>query len=114
MAFDLRIPRTPAQPLNVQLEIGEILFVLGANGRGKSALMFALHRENIANARRITAHRQTWLESSLSMSPQERENIGQQILGQDHNPDSRWKEIYSAQRPGIAVHDLINVENVRA
>lgn len=39
MPIDLTVPTDREQPLNLRLEAGDILFVLGANGAGKSALM---------------------------------------------------------------------------
>ena len=41
------------------------MFVLGANGTGKSNLMHRIYGENTANARWISAHRQTWFTTSM-------------------------------------------------
>lgn len=115
MPFNLNIPQISGQPLDVTIDVGQTIFVLGANGTGKSALMFALQRQHQQNSRRISAQRQNWLEgNAINMSPQERQNLTGNILGQDHQPQSRWMEVYSAQRTTIAVYDLVDAENVRA
>ena len=36
------------------------------------------------------------------------------FFSSDTNPQSRWKDDYSAQRARIAIYDLIDAENVRA
>ena len=71
--FELKVPSGDG---NVEhtLETGEILFVLGANGSGKSGLISLLFNAHNQFAKRISAHRQTWFTSNtLDLTPRGRE-----------------------------------------
>ena len=115
MPIDLSIRQQNGGALTVPLDVGQCIFVLGANGTGKSSLMHAFYTSNNAHSRRISAHRQTWFSSNaLSLSPEQRRQTEQNILGTDTSAQSRWKDDYSAQRANIAIYDLIDAENVRA
>ena len=115
MPFNLQIPRSDGTPLDLTIKEGECLFVLGANGTGKSSLMHRFYTAYRNNARRITAHRQTWFHSSsITLSPQEKRNAETHIQGNDVSPEARWQDVYAAQRASIAIYDLIEAENVRA
>lgn len=66
--FQLSVPRPAAEPsLHVPLEHGETLFVVGANGAGKSSLLHHLGRQASASsgtAKHVVAYRQTSLANS--------------------------------------------------
>lgn len=114
MSFHLEV-KTQNDSIKIELEMGETLFVLGANGAGKSSLMQKLYIANQTSSRRISAHRQTWFDSgALSLSPAQKKNSQINIGNYDAAPDSRWKDDYAAQRPNIALFDLIDSQNVRA
>jgi ABC-type Mn2+/Zn2+ transport system ATPase subunit len=113
--FDLTIPRSVGEPLNLTANLGEPLFILGANGTGKSSLMQWLYSTHQANAQRISAHRQNWFSSNLvSLSPQQKRDVEINIRSTDTSSESRWKDDYATQRAGIAIYDLIDAENLRA
>lgn len=115
MSFNLTIPQISGDPLNINIEVGDFLFVLGANGSGKSSIMHNFYKEHHTNSRRISAHRQTWFASSAStLSPETKRSTEINIQNTDMQPYARWKDDYSAQRASIAIYDLINAENVRA
>lgn len=102
-----------SQPIS--LDKGDFIFVLGANGTGKSSLMLRFFTPNRQRARRIVSHRQNWFEEGgLNMTARDRTNTGNQIQNQDGHPQSRWKDSYAGQRANIAIYDLIDAENVRA
>lgn len=115
MPFATTIP-TPAGPgLTVELDAGQVLFLVGANGTGKSSLMHQFYSAHHANSRRISAHRQTWFASNaITLSPEQKRQTESSIKGIDTSPQARWKDDYSAQRASIAIYDLIDAENVRA
>jgi ABC-type molybdenum transport system ATPase subunit/photorepair protein PhrA len=78
--FDLTIPLSVGEPLNLIINLGETLFILGANGTGKSSLMQWLYSPHHANARRISAHRQTWFSSNtMNLSPQQKRDFENNI-----------------------------------
>ena len=94
---------------------GGILFVVGANGSGKSSLMQRFFTQHKNNAKRISAHRQTWFTSNtLDFTPTSRKQIGEQIENLDMREEARWKDEYASQRLGAAIFDLINADNVRS
>lgn len=113
--FSLQIPRTDGTGLDLVVEAGEIFFLLGANGTGKSSLMHRLFSAHHSNARWVTAHRQTWFASNaITLSPQQRMQTEQYAQNHDTNPQSRWKDDYAAQRSSMAIYDLVDAENSRA
>lgn len=115
MPFVTTIPTTAGSGLTVQLDAGQFLFVVGANGSGKSSLMHQFYSAHHAKSRRISAHRQTWFTSNaITLSPEQKRQTESYIKGTDISPEARWKDDYSAQRASIAIYDLIDAENVRA
>lgn len=99
----------------LQLDVGETIFVLGANGSGKSSLMHRFYTDNHAHAHRISAHRQTWFNSNASdLSPNAKINALKNITNTDTQARSRYSDDYSAARSSIAIDDLVGSENVRA
>lgn len=115
MTFNLAIPHTTGTVVNLSVNLGERVFVLGANGTGKSSLMQHLYAAHRGNSRRISAHRQTWFSSNaLTLSPQQKRQTETNMLTMDTQPKARWSDDYSAARASIAIYDLIDAENVRA
>jgi ABC-type cobalamin/Fe3+-siderophores transport system ATPase subunit len=113
--FELDIPLTTGGPLAFSVDVGQVVFVLGANGTGKSSLMQRFYNAHSGSARRISASRQTWFDSNVvSLTPQGKKQTEKQIVHADSQPESRWKEHHSAARASIAIYDLIDAENVRA
>jgi ABC-type lipoprotein export system ATPase subunit len=112
--FNLTIPQSDGAPLDLSVSAGDILFVLGANGTGKSSVMHRFYGPHQGTARRISAHRQTWFTSdAISMSPEQKRNTASMIQGNDTNPQARWRDDYSAQRTSISIYDLLDAEHVR-
>jgi ABC-type lipoprotein export system ATPase subunit len=115
MAYNLKITRVANPPLELSLDTGDTLFVLGANGCGKSSLMLDLYSKNQGRCRRITAHRQTWFASNaVTLSAADKRNTEGQIQAYDARDDARWTDVLSAQRASVAIYNLIDAENVRA
>ena len=101
--------------LQIELPPGERLYMLGQNGTGKSGLVHHFFTQHKKNARRISAHRQTWFTSdSMDMTAQTRRRSEDRIQVDDAQPYSRWKDDLASARPNIAVYDLIDAENIRA
>lgn len=115
MSFDLTIPQPGGLSLDLSVTAGETLFVLGANGTGKSNLMQRFYSNHQGNARRMSAHRQTWFDTNrINLSPERRRNNETNIRNYDAESESRWRDSYSSHRPNMAIYDLIDAENVRA
>ncbi|MBC3540169.1 AAA family ATPase [Rufibacter sediminis] len=101
--------------LNIPLIEGNALFVLGANGVGKSTLMHNLFQQNLNHTKRILAHRQTWFSNnSMDMTASQKTEQEKNIKNRDQNINSRWQDVYAQARSSISIFDLINSENIRA
>ena len=115
MPFNLSIPQPDGSTLEIALETGDVLFVLGANGSGKSNLMHKLFSDLPDRTRRISAHRQNWFESNgISLSSEQRRSVQTNIHQWDMQAASRWRDNYASFRPNVALYDLVDAENVRA
>jgi len=101
--------------LDLPLTEGNALFVLGANGVGKSTLMHKLFAQNRNHAKRILAHRQTWFtDNAMNMTASQKKDTERNIESFDSQLYSRWKDDWSRYRTSLSIFDLINSENIRA
>lgn len=115
VTFCLTVQVTAGDALRIDIEVGQALFVLGANGTGKSSLLQTFVGAARNNARRITASRQTWFQSSaIEFSPARKLQLEEQARDWDTSPQSRWMEQNPGNRSGITLYDLIDAENVEA
>ncbi|WP_414900426.1 AAA family ATPase [Rhizobium cremeum] len=115
MPFELSVPSTSGQPLNFTIDLGQVLYILGANGTGKSSLLQRFYSNHRAMGRRISAHRQTWFESNaITLSAHSKKSTETNMLNADVHPQSRWKDDYSAARASVAIYDLVDAQNIRA
>ncbi|MDP8936089.1 MAG: AAA family ATPase [Cyanobacteriota bacterium] len=114
MSFNLNIPDIAGVLFPISIEAGDKLFIMGANGTGKSSLMQWVYKSYSANAQWISAHRQTWfISNAIDFSPQQRRDYENGMRSQDLNIDARWKDQYANQRTSIALYDLIDADNIR-
>ena len=115
-SFDIQIPSADADTLSdATLNAGEALFVLGSNGTGKSSLMLLFASRNSGRSRRISAHRQTWMNTdTLDMTPASKVQFEQQMRHTDLDTQSRYRDDYAAQRASMTIYELLDAENVRA
>ena len=94
---------------------GEALFVVGANGTGKSSLMQRFFTQHRNNAKRISAHRQTWFTSNtLDFTPATRKRAGVNLENDDAQESARWMDRHGSERSSAAIFDLINADNIRS
>ena len=116
MAMELSIKLIEGEDLSIPLETGNPMYVVGPNGSGKSALIqHAVRVLGANNVRRISAHRQTWLQSSaIDMTAQSRKQFDEQLVGQEPNPVYRWREYNSGARLSSVLFDLIAMDDDQA
>ena len=108
-------PDTSGVQQEIRISEGHTLFIVGANGSGKSSLLQRLFTQHRNNATRISAHRQTWFTSNtLDFTPTSRKQTGINLQNADVQEDARWKDNYASQRLSAAIFDLINADNVRS
>lgn len=113
--FQVSIPLSTGESLSIEVSVGSVLFVLGANGTGKSSLVHKFFTAHTTRARRISAHRQTWFDSgAVSITGQQRQQTETNIRSWDAAAHARWREEASAQRASMAVYDLVDAQNVRS
>ena len=113
-SFSVSFP-TPNGQHQLRLDTGDIIFVLGANGSGKSSLMFTFNQQHRGQTKRIAAHRQTWIQSdALDLTPSAKVQAERHIFNQDHQEQSRYRDDYAAQRTSMTIYELVDAENVRA
>ena len=108
------IPQTSGQTLPITLEAGNRLFLVGANGSGKSALIQHLFSSQPNDKiKRIVAHRPTAFPSESTHFPHsDRGQFDQQVRQRDRKPEARWKEDGYGQQKQLAVlSDLVASEN---
>lgn len=113
--MDLTIPRILGEPLTVSVEAGQQLYVVGANGAGKSALFqHWVTSVGGSNIKRIAAHRQTWFQSgNLDFTARSRRDFENNVRSWDTQVDARWMEHSPAQRQSAVLFDLVAKDNTR-
>ena len=100
---------------DLPMSAGDVVFVVGANGSGKSSLIQQFYIQHPGPKRRISAHRQTWFQSnSVTMAPFQKREYENNIVANDHKDSARWNEYGSHERTGITIFDLIDAQNIRA
>ena len=114
--MNLSIPRNSGQPLQIALKPNDRLFIVGANGSGKSALIQYLVSSNRGMPiKRISAHRQTWFPSgSIDLTPQRRKEFDHQNPNLEVQDQARWRDDYAEWKQSVVLFDLIAKENSRA
>ena len=116
MQLNLNVPVTDSAPLDITLEDNSRLFIVGPNGSGKSALIqHAVTSMGSQNIRRISAHRQTWLQSgAIDMTPQSRRQFGTQHTSRQARGDSRWSDQDAQSQLSSVLFDLVAKDNEQA
>ena len=109
------LPTLEGHSQDIPLHVGKPVFVIGPNGSGKSSLLQKLYTENHGRAIRVTAHRQTWLESNtINLTPRLKVETDQYIAADDTQNESRWRDQYASQRVAVTLFELIDAEIARA
>ncbi len=108
MTISISVPG-PTEPCNIELAPGEILYVLGANGTGKSALVHRLNSDHRTKSHWVPPHRRTWLQSggsNLTAADKQEQETNLQSLAT--RPDARWMDHNPEVRVNMAIFDLIH------
>ena len=110
--MQIEIPRISGQPLKVNLKYGDRLFIVGANGSGKSALLQHLISFYYDKIHHISAHRQTWMDSgAINLTPQGHQQVDQNRKALERQDEARWKDQNAAQKQMAALFDLVAHDN---
>ena len=113
--MEFAVPRLSGDSLRIHIEPGEQLFVVGANGSGKSALIqHVATSQSDSKIRRVSAHRQTWFESgNLAFTAHSRKQFERNRMSWDRQPNSRWMDHSPAQKQSAVLFDLVAKDNTR-
>lgn len=106
---------TPSGNLQIDLPTGTPLFVLGANGTGKSALMSNLAMTS-DNTYLASAHRTVWMNSAANeLSATEYAAARQTIAHRMQSPDVRWSnpDRHVRSRAATVLTGLHTVQRLR-
>ena len=112
-SFDITIKDIKGRDFTLELQSGEVYFVLGANGTGKSSLISRWFSHHSEIAKKISAHRQTWFTTNtLNITSSKRSDLEMGIRTRDLRTYSRYLQDYAEERAGIAIFDLIDAETM--
>ena len=113
--MELTIPRPVGDLLTISVDVGQQLYIVGANGTGKSALLqHWIMSLNGPPFKRIAAHRQTWFESgNLDFTARRRRDFESNVRHWDREVNARWMEHDPAQRQSAVLFDLVAKDNTR-
>ena len=113
--FALNIPRITGSELKLEIKCGVPMFVLGANGTGKSALLQHLYTHFSENALRILGHRQIWFETgTVELTPRQKSEQIANIRNRDTRVRSRWINYNASERPRITLANLLDARTEAA
>ena len=112
---DFLIPQINGGSSSISMSPGDVLFILGANGSGKSGLMQHIYGSHDSEKTRwISALRQTFFTHDLQViSSDEKRRTENAIRGRERSLEYRWTDKYASTKPSIVITDLINMERIR-
>jgi ABC-type lipoprotein export system ATPase subunit len=114
-AFAISFLSFSGDPMDLSLKVGQVLFIVGANGTGKSSLLQRINQQHRDSCHRILAHRQTWFESNeLNLTPTSKKQLESNIASRDVQIVSRWTDPVGVARSSLAIYNLVESENVLA
>ena len=114
------IPLISGGPIELRLESGKHIFVVGANGSGKSALLqhcaSHLYQQNHNHSedkyKWIPAHRRIVIESgNVRLTPQNRRTSGENRRDQFPDPSVRWNDDFQGDEIEILMFDLVAMDD---
>ena len=122
------IPQTSKEAMQFDLVSGETLYITGANGSGKSALLLELlSQSGGSDTRWLSARRQVHLSALAGSSgimnyvhfdyrrdSNDRQNIFENKLRREFMTDGRWQEQEAEDRLTKPLFELVTRENERA
>ena len=108
------IPRISDAPIQLTVNNGDQLFIVGANGSGKSSLMQRLTVDaGDKKIKRITAHRQTWFYSgNIDFTPAARQEYDRETLQYNTLSEALWKDLRAEQDLSAVLFDLVTKEHI--
>lgn len=116
MALSVSIPTAYEEPIDIELsEDQNKLFVLGANGTGKSALLHHIHQQHPERAHKMAAYRHTYFESGTprNMSGGQYKAATKECRHWDRDEQSRYTEPSGGLRANRSIAALMQSQRER-
>ena len=115
MALSVSIRTTHEESIDIELsEDQNKLFVLGANGTGKSALLHHIHEQHSERAHKVSAYRQTYFESdNFDLSGGRYKSATEELRDWDRNAQSRYTEPSGGLRAIRSIAALMQNQRAR-
>ena len=102
----LHIP-TVGEPMPLQIGFNKPIFVLGRNGTGKSALVQWMYANIPQPVRYSPGSRSSQFSNdNMTMTPAQVAQTGRNIIGEDRQPQARYRPYGAAQRNERAVYEM--------
>lgn len=112
--LNLNIPLIDQNQLEIKLEKNKPTFILGANGSGKSSLIYFIQRLFPDN-HLISANRANWLDNeTISLGGNTKEEYKQWIKNSTQKESARWNEHHYLEKPKVSLIHLIDSEYERS
>ena len=101
--------------MSLKLEASDQLFVVGANGSGKSALLqYWISTDDEEKISRISAHRRTWFETgSIQLTHDGLRRFDRMGGVYERRPDALWKDRDAARKQSAVLFGLVEEERIR-
>lgn len=113
--YSLEIPIRSGHSKTTQISSGQVAFVLGANGAGKSSLLERFFRSSGGTAKWILAQRTIWFHHGIStFSAQQRLNVLDQIGRHNSGMNVRHSDLGYNERTNFTLSEIVRLENLRA
>lgn len=112
--MNFEIPLINSENLNISFEKDKPTFILGANGTGKSSLIYLMLR-SLPDVNIISAHRANWFDQeSISLGGSSKEQFEEWIRNSLRSDKARWSENHYLDKPKISLISLIDAEHERS
>ncbi|RAJ77250.1 putative AbiEii toxin of type IV toxin-antitoxin system [Chitinophaga dinghuensis] len=109
--FTFNIQTATNQNIPINIGTGQLLFVIGRNGAGKSALVNHIFRQNIKNSYIVLAHRPIWMESNSAVISVGERKITEERIKKQVSDTGRTYSFEYYERRRLALDNLVQMQN---
>ena len=110
----IQIPQIEGDPRSISMSASDVVFILGANGTGKSSLMQYNFNKYKDKACWVSALRQTFFRRDFALSLNEKISTETAIRSRAASTELRWTDEYAGVKPNIIITNLINMVQKRS
>lgn len=99
-------------PINITLNQEQVLFVLGANGTGKSALMYWFNKQQLGAVRILSQRQGAFPDRIFDTTMAQKKHSSVLLKWEREDPKSRVSDNHGEERIQISINSLISGENI--